>query len=151
MKGKPMAPRYTILIADDDANVRLLIHLTIDSDAYLLLEAADGEEAWEILQTVCPDVVLLDVRMPGRDGLALTRAIRADPPLASTQVILLTGMKGADAIAAGHAAGANHYLTKPFSPLQLLATIAACVEEARERASGYTRLPELATSPPAAP
>ena len=65
--------------------------------------------------------------MPGRDGLALTRAIRADSLLASTRVILLTGMRGADAIAAGHAAGANHYLTKPFSPLQLLATIEACV------------------------
>ena len=72
--------------------------------------------------------------MPGRDGFALTRAIRADPLLASTQVILLTGRQAADAIAEGRAAGADHYLTKPFSPLQLLATIEACVGETRESA-----------------
>lgn len=122
-----MAPRYTILIADDEAQVRLLVHVTIASDAYLVLEAGDGDEAWEILQTCRPDVVLLDVQMPGRDGFALTRAIRADPLLAQTRVILLTGAGTPENAVAGHAAGADHYLTKPFSPLQLLATIEACV------------------------
>jgi len=122
-----MAPRYTILIADDEAQVRLLVHVTIASDAYLVLEAGDGDEAWEILQTCRPDVVLLDVQMPGRDGFALTRAIRADPLLAQTRVILLTGAATPEHVAAGRAAGTDHYLTKPFSPLQLLATIEACV------------------------
>src|SRR3954454_17449067 len=117
-----MAPRYTSLIADDEAQVRLLVHVTIASDAYLLLEAGDGDEAWEILQACRPDVVLLDVAMPGRDGLTLTRAIRADPLLAATRVILLTGRQDSDALAQGRAAGADHYLTKPFSPLHLLAT-----------------------------
>src|SRR3954462_14375704 len=120
-----MAPRYTSLIADDEAQVRLLVHVTIASDAYLVLEAGDGDEAWEILQTCRPDVVVLDVRMPGRDGFALTRAIRADPLLAPTRVILLTGRREPDAVAQGRAAGADHYVTKPFSPLHLLNTIAA--------------------------
>jgi two-component system chemotaxis response regulator CheY len=126
-----MSHQYTILIADDAATIRQLVHLTIASDAYLVLEAADGDEAWEILQTSRPDVALLDVGMPGRDGLALTRAIRADPLLAQTRVILLTGSQEPSAVAAGRAAGADHYLTKPFSPLELVATLEACLREAR--------------------
>jgi CheY-like chemotaxis protein len=122
-------PRYTILIADDEPSLRLLVHLTIASDAYLVLEAGDGAEAWEILQTCRPDVALLDVQMPRRDGLALTRAIRDDPLLAQTRVILLTGLHGPDALAQGRAAGADHYLTKPFSPLQLITTIETCLGE----------------------
>src|SRR2546430_13775881 len=98
-----MAPRYAILIADDEAQVRLLVHVTIASGAYLVLEAGDGDEAWEILQTCRPDVVLLDVQMPGRDGFALTRAIRADPLLAQARVILLTGAGTPENAAAGQA------------------------------------------------
>jgi CheY-like chemotaxis protein len=122
-----MPPHYTILIADDYPGLRQLVHLTIASDAYLVLEAGDGDEAWEILQTCRPDVALLDVQMPRRDGLALTRAIRDDPLLAETRVILLTGLQGPEARAQGRAAGADHYLTKPFSPLQLIATIEKCL------------------------
>src|ERR1700730_13552139 len=99
-----MAPRYTILIADDEAQVRLLVHVTIASDAYLVLEAGDGDEAWEIFQTCRPDVAILDIAMPGRDGFALTRAIRADSLLALTRVILLTGDRRDAALAEGHAA-----------------------------------------------
>jgi CheY-like chemotaxis protein len=88
---QPATPLWTILIADDDAFVRRLVQITIASSQYLVLEAPDGDSAWEILQTVRPDVLLLDVQMPGRDGFELTRAIKADPLLASTPVILLTG------------------------------------------------------------
>src|SRR5262245_60100471 len=122
-----MGARYTILIADDEPAVRQLVHLTIASDGYLVLEAVDGADAWDTLQVCRPDVALLDVRMPWRDGFALTRAIRADPLLAATRVILLTGRHDPEALAEGQAAGADYYLTKPFSPLHLLATIAACV------------------------
>jgi len=125
-----MASRFTILLADDNAWLRQLIQTTIGSDAYLVLEAGDGDEAWEILQTCRPDVVLLDVRMPGRDGFALTRAIRSDPLLTQTRVILLTGLHGPEALAEGRAVGADHFLTKPFSPLQLLATIGECLGDA---------------------
>jgi CheY-like chemotaxis protein len=122
-----MAPRQTILLADDQDGIRHLVRLTIASEAYLILEAADGDEAWAILQIMRPDVALLDIRMPGRDGLALTRAIRADPLLEQTRVILLTGNKAPADLAAGRAAGADHYLTKPFSPLQLIAVLEACL------------------------
>jgi CheY-like chemotaxis protein len=107
--------RCTILIADDEPAVRQLIRVSLTGRPYRLLEAQR------------PAVAILDIRMPGRDGLALTRAIRADPALARTRVILLTGLLGADMEAQGLAAGADHYLTKPFWPQQLLATIAACL------------------------
>jgi CheY-like chemotaxis protein len=126
-RGSLVAPKYTILIADDHQSLRQIVRVTIASDTYLVLEAADGDEAWEILQTCRPDVALLDIRMPGHDGLALTRAIRADPLLSSVRVILLTGDKEPADIAAGRAAGADYYLTKPFSPLEVVATIEACL------------------------
>ena len=139
-----MAPRYTILIADDESSVTLLVRVTIASEAYLVLEAGDGDEAWEILQTCRPDVAILDIAMPGRDGFALTRAIRAEPLLAATRVILFTGRQDSDAQVQGRAAGADYYLTKPFSPLHLLATIAACVQQTTESAGSRAVAARLA-------
>src|SRR6266851_5206784 len=107
-----------VLIADDEAGIRKLVSATIGADRHTVLEAAAGNEAWELLRQHRPDVVLLDVEMPQRTGLELTRAIRSDPALAHTRVIMLTGQKTEAAIAAGIAAGADRYLTKPFSPLQ---------------------------------
>jgi CheY-like chemotaxis protein len=125
-----VAATYRILIADDDPTIRRLVRLTILPAHYQLLEAADGDAAWSLLQTQRPAVAILDIRMPGRDGLALTRALRADPGLASTRVILLTGLTDSGAIAEGYAAGADLYMTKPFWPLQLLATLDAWLEPA---------------------
>ena len=113
----------TVLIADDEPSLRLLVRVTVGSDEYGLLEAADGDEAWALVRQHRPAVALLDVQMPGRTGLELARAIKADPELAGTRVILLTSKAQAADIAAGLAAGADRYLTKPFSPLELLATV----------------------------
>jgi CheY-like chemotaxis protein len=110
----------TVLIADDQPSLRLLVHATITSDDYAIVEAADGLEAWDLVQQHRPDVALLDVDMPGRTGLDLTRAIKSSSTLAQTRVILLTGKILDSDIEAGFAAGADLYLTKPFSPLQLL-------------------------------
>lgn len=110
----------TILVADDEDYLRLLVSATIASDLLDVVEAADGDEAWHLLTLHRPDVALLDVQMPGRTGLDLTRSIRADPNLQHTRVILLTSKAQAADVAAGLAAGADFYLTKPFSPLQLL-------------------------------
>jgi DNA-binding response OmpR family regulator len=122
-----MPKRWTILIADDQPGTRELLRVTLDASDYLIVDAADGDAAWTVLQTVRPDVAVLDVGMPGRDGLELTRAIRADPLLAGVQVILLTGLGELADEVAGYAAGADYYLTKPFSPLQLVQTIEACL------------------------
>jgi DNA-binding response OmpR family regulator len=118
---------HTILVADNEASLRRLVRISIAAPERRVLEAADGDAAWTVLQDDHPQVALLDVIMPGRDGLALTRAIRADPALAATRVILLTGAGEPATLARGRAAGADHVLTKPFSPLQLRATIEACL------------------------
>jgi CheY-like chemotaxis protein len=99
------------------------VSATIASDQYRVIEAADGDEAWRLLQMYRPSVVLLDVQMPGRTGLELTREIKLDPSLQRTKVILLTARTQEADVHAGMAAGADLYLTKPFSPLELLTVV----------------------------
>jgi two-component system phosphate regulon response regulator PhoB len=123
-------PRKAVLVADDQPSVRRLVSITIASDQYEVLEAKDGEEAWQLAQQHRPVVAVLDVRMPARSGLDVTRAIKADPELARMHVILLTAHGREEDVRAGLEAGADLYLTKPFSPLQLL----TAVEEALRRA-----------------
>ena len=113
----------TVLIADDESSIRLLVHATIESDDYLVMEAADGAQAWALIQKVKPSVVLLDVQMPGLSGLEVLRSIKLDPRLKSTRVILLTSKAQEGDVEAGLMAGADFYLTKPFSPLDLLTRV----------------------------
>jgi CheY-like chemotaxis protein len=113
----------TVLIADDEPGMRLLATATLASGRFRIVEAADGEEAWRLLLEHRPDVALLDVMMPGRDGLALARAIRAEPALARTRVVLLSANAQEAQIRRGLDAGADTYLTKPFSPSKLLAVV----------------------------
>jgi len=123
----------TVLIADDEPNVRLLVTTLVASARYNVLEAADGEEAWALLRRHRPALAILDVQMPGRTGLALARAIKDDPALAGTHVILLTARAQANDVAAGRLAGADAYLTKPFSPLELLGAIEQALAQADVR------------------
>lgn len=115
--------KKTVLIADDETNLRLLVAATIDSGEYNVVEAADGEEAWGMIERYRPEVAILDVQMPGRTGLELTRSIKGHPGLSSTRVILLTSKAQQADIEAGLAAGADQYLTKPFSPVELISVL----------------------------
>ena len=110
----------TVLIADDVPDVRELISLTLSPEAYRVLEATDGDMAWTMIQEHHPEVVVLDVLMPGRTGLELTKAIRDDPTLASTYVILLSAAAQPAQVHAGLAAGADRYMIKPFSLVEFL-------------------------------
>jgi len=109
-----------VLIADDEPSMRLLVTATIASDQITVLEAADGDEAWALIERHRPELVLLDVQMPGQTGVELTHRIRSDPTLSSTRIVILTSKAQATDVAAGLAAGADLYLTKPFSPISLL-------------------------------
>jgi len=120
--------RRTVIIADDEPSVRLLVQATIGADDYNVVEACDGDEAWSLIQEHRPSLVLLDVRMPGHTGLDILRAIRSDPNLAGTKVILLTASALASDMTAGLAAGADFYLTKPFSPRELLSRLDEALE-----------------------
>jgi DNA-binding response OmpR family regulator len=113
----------TVVIADDEPSMRLLVHATIESDDYKVIEASDGDQAWALIQQHKPSLVLLDVQMPGRSGLEILRSIRTDSSLAGTRVILLTATDHETDIEAGLMAGADFYLTKPFSPLDLITRV----------------------------
>ena len=109
-----------VLIADDDSGIRMLVRATLAGQPLTLLEAADGDEAWRLLEQHRPSIALLDVRMPRRSGLDLTRAVRRDVQLRGTRVILLSGDAAQSDVESGLSAGADLYLTKPFSPRALL-------------------------------
>ncbi len=123
-----MRSRRTVIIADDEPSVRLLVQATIGADDYNVVEACDGDEAWALIQEHRPSLVLLDVRMPGRTGLEILSAIRSDPSLAGTKVIILTASALGTDMTAGLAAGADFYLTKPFSPRDLLSRLDEALE-----------------------
>lgn len=113
-----------VLIVDDQPDIRRLIRMTLEDEPFELQEAADGEQALAAVAAWRPDLILLDVMMPGRfDGLQVCASVRADPGSADTRVVLLSARADGQDRDAGHAAGADEYLTKPFSPLQLLETI----------------------------
>jgi DNA-binding response OmpR family regulator len=113
----------TVVIADDEPSMRMLVHATIESDDYKVIEAGDGDQAWALIQQHKPSLVLLDVQMPGRSGLEVLRSIRAHPDLGRTRVILLTAIDRETDVEAGLMAGADFYLTKPFSPLDLITRV----------------------------
>ncbi len=117
------ADRPTVLVADDEPSVRLLVTETIAAYGYNIVEASDGDEAWNLIRQYRPALALLDIRMPGRTGLELLRSIKEDHELAGTKVILLTASAAQSEVNAGIVAGADFYLTKPFSPRELLARV----------------------------
>ena len=109
-----------VLVADDDPGVLGLLRLVLAGAGHQMLAAADGDAAWAALQSGAPEVAVLDVRMPGPTGLELLARIRADERVAGLPVILLSALTAEHEVLAGLYAGADCYLTKPFSPDELL-------------------------------
>ena len=124
LPGAGQPSQKTVLIADDEPSLRLLVAATIASEQITVLEAADGDEAWTLIEQHRPELVLLDVQMPGQTGIELTRRIRSTPDLTETRVVILTSKAQETDVADGLAAGADLYLTKPFSPISLLTYVA---------------------------
>jgi CheY-like chemotaxis protein len=113
------------LLVDDDEDVRSLLTLTVGRVGMSAVEAYDGKHALEVLQTVTPDLVLLDVQMPRMSGIEVCWWIRKEPRLAHVPVILVSARTSQPEIDAGLLAGATHYVTKPFSPAKLATLIAS--------------------------
>lgn len=112
-----------VLMVDDNRDVRRLVTLTLQVCGYEIHQAVDGIEGIKLARELSPDVVVLDVMMPGMDGLEVCRLIKADPKLAKTRVVLLSARAQRNDIEAGMQAGADHYVTKPFEPNDLMALI----------------------------
>lgn len=108
------APR--VLVVDDDAAIRLLCATTLHHDGCEVVEAANGQEALELALEWAPDLVLLDISMPGLDGFGLAAALRANELTRRVPLVFLTGETDPLTQARVHAAGAVHLFTKPFDP-----------------------------------
>jgi len=109
-----------VLIADDDPVTRRMVSATLASDQYSILQAADGQEAWRMIRQHRPAVAILDWQMPVYTGLELSDVIKGGPQLAAMTVIMLTGRSASADREAGVRAGTDLYLTKPFSPEDLI-------------------------------
>ena len=110
-----------VLIVDDDPFIRKLVATTLEDVAgFELVEASNGVEALELASEDPPAIVLLDIDMPGIDGLEAARRLREQRETADTTIVMLTAAAGEEAERAAEEAGADLFLTKPFSPLELL-------------------------------
>ncbi|MEI7467521.1 MAG: response regulator transcription factor [Chloroflexota bacterium] len=124
-----------ILIADDDAQIVRLVKSYLEKDGFAVLTAFDGEQALHILRAERPDLAVLDVMMPKRDGFALVKLVRSDPQLASTPIFMLTARVEDNDKLHGLNMGADDYLTKPFNPREVVARVKAILR----RANGQVR------------
>lgn len=113
-----------VLIVEDQADIRELIRLTLEMEELEIHEAGTGQQGLEAAQRLQPQLVLLDVMMPGGlDGFQVCERIRADARLKKTKIVLLTARTQPEDRARGMKSGANEFLTKPFSPRELLSVV----------------------------
>ena len=108
-----------ILIADDEPNIVISLEFLMKREGYRVSVARDGDAALALIRSEQPDLVLLDVMMPGKTGFDVCQAVRADEALAAVKILMLSA-KGRDTdLAKGSALGADAYMTKPFSTREL--------------------------------
>ena len=111
---------HTVLSIEDQPDIRRLIRMTLEFKGHRVLEAGDGVEGLRLARAERPDLILLDVMMPGMDGLTVSRTLITDPQLCGIPVIMLSALGTEGDVEAGLDSGARAYLVKPFSPWELL-------------------------------
>ncbi len=111
--------RPLVLVADDDPDILALVRFRLERDGYEVLSAPDGETALDLALARTPDLAVLDVMMPRLDGYELTRRLREHGPTTGIPIILLTARVQEPELERGFEAGADDYVTKPFSPQAL--------------------------------
>ncbi len=121
--NKPKAARSRILIVDDEPSARDTLEALLFEERYDLAFASDGAEALEKAATLTPDVILLDVMMPGMDGFEVCRRLRADPLLADVPVIMVTALDDRASRLRGLESGSNDFISKPFDRVELRARV----------------------------
>jgi DNA-binding response OmpR family regulator len=118
-----------VLVADDDDDILLLVTTRLRRDGFDVIAARNGEEALALAQERKPAVAVLDIGMPGLDGLEVLARIRADEELNGTRVLLLTAKAQESDVRRGYESGADAYVRKPFSPAELSTRVRALLDE----------------------
>jgi len=112
-----------VLVCDNEEALRRLVRAALDGSAYDLAEARDGDESVELARRLEPDLLVLDIMMPGRSGVEVLGELRRDPRFRETPVVMLTARTQAADREAASRAGADYFLAKPFSPKQLASVV----------------------------
>ena len=124
----------SILAVDDSASMRQMVSFTLKNAGFNVVEAVDGQDAWEKSSQRDFDLVLTDQNMPRLDGIGLTRRLRSHPGYGTTPVLILTTESSDQMKQAGRAAGADGWLVKPFDPSRLAEVVQKVLDRARTRA-----------------
>jgi two-component system alkaline phosphatase synthesis response regulator PhoP/two-component system response regulator VicR len=108
-----------VFFADDDPGMRTIVLMNLEAEGFDVSLAADGDEALAEIDRLLPDLIVLDVMMPGRDGFEVLRALKADDRTKGIPVVMLTAKAADSDIWEGWKSGADYYMTKPFDPGEL--------------------------------
>ncbi len=128
---------HRLLIVDDEAGFRTMCRLALLSEEYLIDEAEDGRQALTAVHSKRYDIVLLDIDMPGMQGTEVCRRLRENPPFRHLKIIIQSGGTTADEMSQMMLAGADDFLSKPFSIMQLRARVQAALRLKSARPSGF--------------
>ena len=120
--------KHKILVVDDEPNILLSVEYILEQEGYAVHVARDGEEALAVAEEVVPDLILLDVAMPRKDGFEVCRMLREHPQLNGVKVVMLTAKGQPLERKKGLEVGADVYVTKPFSAEDLLDKIRAAID-----------------------
>ena len=131
-------PKEKILVVDDEEDILELVRYNLAKEGYRVSCVTSGEQALKEAKEGAPDLILLDLMLPGLDGLDVCKRLKSDPVTSVIPIIMLTA-KGEDAdIVTGLELGAEDYVTKPFSPRVLLARLKACLRRKRQEEADET-------------
>lgn len=138
-------PRETILIVDDEEDIVELIKYNLKTEGYVILTAGTGEQAIKKARQSLPDLIVLDLMLPGIDGLEVTRYLKKNDQTADIPIVMVTAKGEESDVVTGLELGANDYISKPFSPRELVARIRAILRRRRkpganESASGIRQV-----------
>jgi DNA-binding response OmpR family regulator len=123
-----------ILIVDDEPSIVVPVQFLMQQQGYHVLVAEDGHDALDMIYKYQPDLVLLDIMLPGIDGYEVCEIVRLNPKLRNVKIIFLTAKGREVEIAKGLALGADAYITKPFSNAELVAKVKTVLEDINEEA-----------------
>ena len=117
-----------VLVVDDDQHIRELVRMKLQSAGHEVITAVDGEEGYNLAVQELPGLVLLDIAMPKMTGLEVCEKLREGASTSTLPIVLITARSSESDVEKGFAAGADDYITKPFSPRELLARLEAILE-----------------------